>query len=52
MNKHAEVTELLLTNGSKVNSENKKPTDIPLHFAVTNGDIEIVKMLLDRGANI
>jgi ankyrin repeat protein len=41
-NKHTEVAKLLLTNGSNVNSKNKKPTDTPLHFAVINGDIEIV----------
>ena len=51
-NKHTEVAKLLLTNGSKVNSKNKKSADTPLHFAVTNGDIEIVQMLLDRGANV
>lgn len=51
-NKHTAVTKLLLTNGSKVNSKNKKPSNTPLHFAAINGDIEIVKMLLDRGANI
>ena len=51
-NKHTEVAKLLLTNGSKVNSKNKKRTDTPLHFAVRNGDIEIVKMLLDRGADV
>jgi len=49
---HAEVAKLLLTNGSKVNSNNKNPTDTPHYFAVTNGDIEIVEMLLDRGANV
>jgi ankyrin repeat protein len=51
-NEHTEVAKLLLTNGSKVNSKNKLPLDTPLHFAVRNGDIDIVKMLLDRGANI
>jgi ankyrin repeat protein len=37
-NKHTEVAKLLLTNGSKVNSENKKLNDNPLHFAAINGD--------------
>jgi len=46
------VAKLLLTNGSKVNHKNKLPIDTPLHFAVRNGDTEIVKMLLDRGGNI
>ncbi|CAL1689715.1 unnamed protein product [Lasius platythorax] len=51
-NKHTEISKLLLTNGSKVNSKNKKPSNTPLHFAVINGHIEIVNMLLCRGANI
>ncbi|MFP3035881.1 MAG: ankyrin repeat domain-containing protein, partial [Wolbachia sp.] len=54
-NEQAAVAKLLLTSGSKVNSKNKKPSDTPLHFAVINGDIEIVNMLildLDKGANI
>ncbi|CAL1682579.1 unnamed protein product [Lasius platythorax] len=51
-NKHTEISKLLLTNGSKVNSKNKTPSNTPLHFAVINGDIEIVKLLLDSDANI
>ncbi|TGZ53653.1 uncharacterized protein [Temnothorax longispinosus] len=51
-NKHAAVAKLLLTSGSKVNSKNRNPSDTPLHFAVINGDIEIVEMILDKGANI
>ena len=51
-NKHTEVAKLLLTNGSKVNRNKKGPFNTPLHFAVRNGDLETVKMLLDRGANI
>ena len=51
-NKHTEVAKLLLTNGSKVNSEVGLHVNTPLHFAVRNGDIEIVKMLLDRGADV
>ncbi|CAL1682578.1 unnamed protein product [Lasius platythorax] len=51
-NKHIEVSKLLLTNGSRVNSKNKTPSNTPLHFAVLNGDIEIVKLLLDSDANI
>jgi ankyrin repeat protein len=51
-NKHTEVVKLLLTNGSKVNNENDLLSDTHHHFAVRNGDIEIVKVLLDRGAYI
>jgi len=50
--KHTKVAELLLTNGSKVNSRNTRRTDTPLHYAVINGDIELVEMLLNRGVNI
>ena len=35
-----------------MNSENNNPSKTPLHFAVRNGDIEIVKMLLYKDANI
>ncbi|XP_020290493.1 ankyrin-1-like isoform X2 [Pseudomyrmex gracilis] len=51
-NKHTQVIKLLLTNGSKVNSNTDEFTDTPLHFAVISGDIEIVKMLLDRHADV
>ncbi|XP_020297140.1 uncharacterized protein LOC109861755 isoform X2 [Pseudomyrmex gracilis] len=50
--KHTQVIKLLLTNGSKVNGNTDKFDNTPLHFAVLNGDIEIVKMLLDRRANV
>ncbi|XP_020283086.1 ankyrin-1-like [Pseudomyrmex gracilis] len=51
-NRHTEIIKLLLTNGCKVNSDIDKSYNTPLHFAVINGDIEIVKMLLDRRANV
>ncbi|XP_020297259.1 ankyrin-1-like isoform X2 [Pseudomyrmex gracilis] len=55
-NRHTEVIKLLLTNGSKVNSNTDEYDNddlgTPLHLAVINGDIELVKMLLDRGANV
>jgi ankyrin repeat protein len=41
-----------LTFGSEVNNKTKEPTDTPLHFAAINGDIQIVEMLLNRGARI
>ena len=50
--KHTEIAKLLLTNGSRVNSENEMPSETPLHFAVENGDIEIIQMLLDKDADI
>ncbi|XP_044726605.1 putative ankyrin repeat protein RF_0381 isoform X3 [Chrysoperla carnea] len=54
-NKHSEIAKLLLTSGSEVNSKTynyKNSSNTPLHFAVINDDIEIIKMLLVRGANI
>ncbi|XP_055848375.1 alpha-latrotoxin-Lhe1a-like [Episyrphus balteatus] len=49
-----EITKLLLSSGSKVNSIRSKtiPSDTPLHFAIRNDDFEIVQMLLDHGADI
>jgi len=52
VNKHTEVAKLLLTNGCKVERRNIRHTDTPLLYAAINGDIEIVEMLLNRGANI
>ncbi|XP_020297403.1 ankyrin repeat and KH domain-containing protein 1-like [Pseudomyrmex gracilis] len=51
-NRHTEVIKLLLTYGSKVNSNTGETYNTPLNFAVKNGDIKIVKMLLDRRANV
>ncbi|XP_044739630.1 serine/threonine-protein phosphatase 6 regulatory ankyrin repeat subunit C-like [Chrysoperla carnea] len=54
-NKHSEVAKLLLTSGTAVNSKEnnyQSTSETPLHFAVMNGDIEIMKMLLVRRANI
>jgi ankyrin repeat protein len=50
--KHTEVAKLLLANGSKVNTINGTSTDTALHFATINGDIQIVEMLVNRGAEI
>jgi ankyrin repeat protein len=37
-NKHTEITKLVLVNGSKENSKNRKPSNTPLHITVINGD--------------
>ena len=51
-NNHTEIAKLLLTHGSKIKCKTKKRSDTPLHLAVRNCAIEIIEMLLDRGANI
>lgn len=54
-NKHFEITKLLLESGAKVNNSHnrrKKFNDTPLHYAAISGELEIAKMLLDKGANI
>lgn len=50
-NNHAAVAKLLLISGSKVKTKIEN-TNTPLHFAVINGDIEIIVMIIDKGANI
>ncbi|XP_020297132.1 ankyrin-3-like [Pseudomyrmex gracilis] len=50
--KHTQVIKLLLASGSKVNFTTPKINNTPLHLAVINGDIEIIKMLLDRHADV
>ena len=43
----------LLAEGQKVNGKDKNYNNIsPLHVAVENGNVEIVKLLLDNGANV
>jgi ankyrin repeat protein len=50
-----EMCELLRTNGAKVNAELKRKSALgwtALHYAVTNGDAELVKYLIKHGANV
>ncbi|XP_044598811.1 serine/threonine-protein phosphatase 6 regulatory ankyrin repeat subunit B-like [Cotesia glomerata] len=49
---HPEVAKLLLEKEAKVESKSKKLSNTPLHFAVINGDLEVVNLLLDKGACI
>ena len=50
-----EMSELLRKNGAKVNAELKRKSALgwtALHYAVTNGDAELVKYLIKHGANV
>ncbi|XP_076683796.1 uncharacterized protein LOC143376905 [Andrena cerasifolii] len=50
--KNTKIAKQLLTSTSRVDDKNSTSSNSPLHFAVLNGDVEIVQMLLDAGANI
>ncbi|XP_057326523.1 ankyrin-3-like [Microplitis mediator] len=49
---HSDVAKLLIEKEAKVESKSKKLSNTPLHYAVINGDREVVNLLLDRGASI
>ncbi|XP_053595299.1 alpha-latrotoxin-Lg1a-like, partial [Microplitis demolitor] len=51
-NKQFEIMEFLLEKNVPVNISNKNYHNTPLHLAVMNEDDKIVKILLDRGADI
>jgi ankyrin repeat protein len=47
------VVQLLLERGAKVNVSSRNPQKVmPLHGAVSRGDIEITRLLLDKGAEV
>lgn len=46
-----EVTELLLKGGSRVNESTSKDGETPLWFAACEGNVGVVQMLLDHGAD-
>ncbi|XP_043472513.1 ankyrin-2-like [Leptopilina heterotoma] len=45
-----EISKLLLQHPVKVNDETQDHDQTPLHFAVEIGNVEIVKILLEKGA--
>ena len=49
-NKYTEIANLLLANGCKVNSVKKSLVNSPLHHAARNGELQLVRTLLDKGA--
>ena len=46
-----EIFSMLLEKGADVNSRNIGDENTPLHIATNTGQVEIMKMLLQRGAN-
>ena len=47
------VVQLLLDRGAKVNVSSRNAQKVmPLHGAVSRGDIEVTKLLLDKGAEV
>ena len=50
--KHTQIAKLLLTSNSNVNTETSNFSNSLLHFAILNDDVEIVRMLLDKGVNV
>ncbi|KAK2706369.1 hypothetical protein QYM36_016417 [Artemia franciscana] len=48
INKHIAIVKLLLHNDCKINIEYGRCSDTPLHLAVIYGDIEVIKMILDK----
>lgn len=51
-NGKAAIVELLLQNGAKANTKEKLSKEYPLSMAATFGNVKIIKLLLDRGADI
>ena len=49
---HADVAELLINQGARINVTTAMMASSPLHFAVMRGDRQIVELLLSKGGNI
>jgi uncharacterized protein len=50
---HNKIVEYLLAAGADVNQSSKNALKVaPIHAAVSNGDIEIVRTILNRGADV
>jgi hypothetical protein len=50
--KQLEAARVLLDLGADVNSSNGPAQRSPLHQAVRNGDVAMIRLLLERGANV
>ncbi|XP_043472538.1 putative ankyrin repeat protein RF_0381 [Leptopilina heterotoma] len=50
LNNFLKISKLLLQHPVKVNDETQDHDQTPLHFAVQNENVEIIKILLEKGA--
>jgi len=50
--KHKPIIEYLLSKGVRVNETNGQNNDTPLHKACVSGSLEVVKILVNAGADI
>ena len=48
---HPEVTRLLLERGADPNIRDEGDDAMPLHFAAERGDLDVVKLLVEHGAD-
>jgi ankyrin repeat protein len=46
------VVELLLEHGANINAVDSESASTPLHYAASFGHLDVVKMLVARGADI
>lgn len=49
--KEYEVARILLERATKVNNETERPERTPLHYAATDNKIDLMKQLLEKGAD-
>jgi len=51
-NKHKPVVEYLISKGARIDEKNGQNNDTALHKACVTGSLEVVKILVDAGADI
>ena len=47
----ASLVAKLIDNGANINDQSSPQKDTPLHYAAAEGNIEVIKMLLEKGAD-
>ena len=48
---HVEVASILLSSQADIEAQSERTKDTPLSLACSGGRLEVVELLLDRGAN-